>query len=179
MKKVFLIMTALFVLSFNSVFALTIVCLNFGGGSWHCNAVKGSCGDAGGSGFSDFGGYTNGRYCVGVRAFSGNTNTPIIKTLSNGSAFIDNNGQITQIGSDKFERFIVNINKKTKKDFETFLKEDDGIVSKIRLEQIAAELGAKIEKSDKPINANYCPPCKENIKEIKKLSGNTKALKGK
>ncbi len=84
---------------------------------------------------------------------------PIIIALENGSAFLDNNGQITQIASDKSNIFFENIDKMAKMDIEKFLKNDDGIVSQKRLEIIAEEFGAKIEKSNKAIRANYCPAC--------------------
>ncbi|WP_435354929.1 hypothetical protein [Emticicia sp. SJ17W-69] len=159
MRKTIFIFTALLLLNFNSVFARIVVCLNFGNGQWHCNVLEGDCSMAGGEGLSDFGGYSNGRFCKQLMILP--KRPPIIRIDRNGRAFLDNNGQITQIASDKIKRFFENSNKITKTDMTTFLKNDDGIVSQKRLETIAKELNAKIEKSNKSISANYCPACEE------------------
>jgi len=156
MKKGIIICSAILLLTFNSVFGACIVCLNFGNG-WRCALLEGDCSLAGGSGLSDFGGYGNGRYCQGALVVA--NRPPIIRIDMKGRAFLDNNGQITQIASDKTQRFYANVDKITKTDIATFLKNDDGIVSQKRLETIAKEVGAKIEKSDKSITANYCPAC--------------------
>jgi len=152
-------------LTFNTVSATIVCCLNFGDGKWRCNVLEGDCSMAGGEGLSTFGGGQ--RYCKQLMLLP--YKPPIIRTLPNGSAFVDNNGEVTQIASDKSKLFFENVDKMTKKEIEQFLKNDDGIVSKKRLEILAKELGAKIEKSKKAIKANYCPPCKEKSTEKKNV----------
>jgi hypothetical protein len=136
-----------------SAFSRCIVCY-YENANWHCFVLKGKCGREGCDKFSD------GWDCCKNLSLVSNT-PPIIRVKRNGSAFLFNGNQITQLASDKFEAFISKNNKPTKKQLVKFFKSDDGVVSKNSLFDFAKDLNATIIKTSKQLNANYCPACED------------------
>lgn len=134
------------------------------GSEWKCHYIEnGNCPKPG---YRPMGEDNLESYCENVGIIQ--SSPPIIRTLKDGRAFLDNNGQVIQISSDKYKRFFENIGKKTKNEIVKFLNNDDGVVSQKRLEIIAKELGAKIETSTKLVKTNYCPPCRDKGTKEKK-----------
>lgn len=150
-------------LTFSQVaFPKCIVCLRSSNG-WSCNYYETlNCVSAFvGEGYNNL----NGTYC---KNYMIKQNTPpIIRTSRTGKAFLDNNGEIIQIASDKAIEFWKKAAKRTSDEIKKFCKTDDGVVTQKRLDAIAKNLGASIVKSDKRIIANYCPACDEEKERAK------------
>lgn len=163
MKKNISAITLLFLSLFiwQSVSARCVVCYTENS-KWHCFVMKGKCVTEGCSYASDYWG------CCKDLSFVSNI-PPVIRVLKNGTAFLVNGRQITQLASDKFVTFISKKNKLTNKELVTFFKTDNGIVSRKSLAAFAKDLNATIVKSSKPIKANYCPACEDE--KVKAASG--------
>lgn len=101
---------------------------------------------------------------------------PKIIVFDNGKSFIDNNGEVTQIASDKLHLFITKTAPAlSKEDFRiqmnNVLKNNDGMVSKERLASIAKALNATVIKmgSDEFKGQNLLTPLNRPVSDDEKI----------
>ena len=160
MKKIKFLTLIIALIIGQSAMAKCVVCFNYPTTGWECVWCEElDCGAGRPAGYS----FNNLIYCKQYMLVP--NKPPIIRTEKAGSAYLENDGKIIKIASDKAVIFFSKNIDHTQKEIDEFFKTDDGIVSQKRIDAIAKELNAKIVKSSTPITANYCPACDEETKK--------------
>lgn len=164
MKKIKFLTLLIALIIGQSAIANCVVCFSdIYGLRWDCTWWEDvNCGDVVPAGYS----YNHTVYCKQYMVAP--DKPPIIRTDKTDNAYLDDNGRVIKIASDKAVVFFNENTKHTQKDIDAFFKTDDGIVSQKRLEAIAKDLNATIVKSSTPITANYCPACDEEKTSVAK-----------
>lgn len=133
---------------------------------WTCITVEGeTCAQ-----FVEHAGYTEGGKCT-EQYF---VHPPILIISEDGRTFLNNDGRISALASDRVKQFITTYNKGNfSSELSKVLLSDNGKVSADRVNALAKELGAKIVRANKAPVVNYCPPCEEEKRNMSTLPNST------